>query len=84
MLAFRVTPKVFAPCLGVLHVMWGAWCMDDPWCSMMDMHMWRWLALRKLELVWIVMWLSSLERCRPLDSFMTFFIQATLRLVACL
>lgn len=31
MLAFRVTTKVFTACLGVLHVMWGAWCIDDPW-----------------------------------------------------
>jgi hypothetical protein len=29
-LVFGVTPKVFTPCLGVLHVMWGEWCVDDP------------------------------------------------------
>lgn len=31
LLALRVTKKVFTPCLGVLHVMWGAWCMISPW-----------------------------------------------------
>ena len=30
-LAFQVTPKAFTPCLGVLHVMWSAWCVDYPW-----------------------------------------------------
>lgn len=29
-LAFSVTLKVFKSCLGVLHVMWGTWCMDEP------------------------------------------------------
>jgi hypothetical protein len=32
-LAFGVTLEVFTPCLGVLHVMWSAWCVDDPWLS---------------------------------------------------
>jgi len=27
---FRVTPKVFTPCLGALHGMWGTWCMVLP------------------------------------------------------
>jgi hypothetical protein len=26
LLYFEVTMKVFTPCLGVLHVMWAAWC----------------------------------------------------------
>ena len=37
-LAFRVTPKVFTPCLEVLHEMWGAWYMVDPWCFAMYLH----------------------------------------------
>jgi hypothetical protein len=31
LLAFGVTPKVFTPCFGVLHVMWSEWCVDYPW-----------------------------------------------------
>ena len=30
-LAFEVTLKVFTPCLGVLHEIWGTWCMIIPW-----------------------------------------------------
>jgi hypothetical protein len=29
--SFQGYSKVFTPCLGVLHVMWGAWCVDYPW-----------------------------------------------------
>lgn len=30
-LAYEVTRRVLTPYLGVLHVMWGTWYMDDPW-----------------------------------------------------
>lgn len=29
-LTFKVIKKVFTLCLGVLHVMCVAWCMDEP------------------------------------------------------
>jgi hypothetical protein len=29
-LSFEVTMKNFTLCLGVLHVVWGAWCVDYP------------------------------------------------------
>jgi hypothetical protein len=48
MLDFVVTPKVFTPCFGVVHVIWGTCCMFSPWIvqdglthgrwSMMDFH----------------------------------------------
>jgi hypothetical protein len=45
LLAFWVTPKVFTSCLGLLHMMWVAWCMDDP-CLYRDGHtLWSWLTL---------------------------------------
>ena len=35
---FEFTLKVFTPCMGVLHVIWSAWCVDIPWLTMMDIH----------------------------------------------
>jgi hypothetical protein len=31
LLVFVVTLKVVTPCLSVLRVMWGAWCMVESW-----------------------------------------------------
>jgi hypothetical protein len=37
--AFRgFTLKVFTPCLGVLHEIWGAWCMISCWIFVMNLH----------------------------------------------
>jgi hypothetical protein len=30
LLTFWVTPKVFTPCLGAFHEIWGTWCMISP------------------------------------------------------
>ena len=52
LLAFRVTPKVFIPFLEVLHEMWGAWYMVDPWCFAMYLHIGG-VLLKLLHLVWM-------------------------------
>jgi hypothetical protein len=37
---------------------------------MMDMHIWRWLALDLLELGWMLMWPPFLEHWRPCDNML--------------
>jgi len=36
--SFWVTPKVFTSCLGMLHEIWGTWCMFNPRWFEMDWH----------------------------------------------
>jgi hypothetical protein len=46
--------KVFTPCLGVLHEMWGAWCMVSPWLIHDGLAHWRWLTHWLLDLIWML------------------------------
>ena len=80
-ITFGVTPKVFTPSLGAFHVMWGAWCMDDP-CLFCDQH-----GHVEVDCAWIarpcmdsyVAFKSFLGAFRPLklNHLVIFFILAT-------
>jgi hypothetical protein len=51
-LAFEVTPKLFTPCLGVLHENWGTWYMFNPLMIHDGFAHCR----------WITQWLLDLDR----------------------
>jgi hypothetical protein len=37
--------KVFTPCLGVLHEIWGTWCMFSPWMVRDGLTHGRWFVM---------------------------------------
>lgn len=63
--------------LGVVFVIWGAWCMFRTWLFHGILAHWRWLTHHFLDLNWKPACHYYLDHWRPSNRLVMFFMMAT-------